>query len=86
MEINLSGDLGDIADLGLTLSETKWLLAALQEEIAATQVREHAVRRPVCSHCGDTGRVKDYRGAWSRRFSVRSRYGFPDFVVPPVAE
>jgi hypothetical protein len=61
MEINRPGDLGDIADLGLTLSETKRLLAALQQEIVAAQVREHAVRRPTCSRCDDACRVKDYR-------------------------
>ena len=34
MEIDRPDDLGDISDLGLTLSETKRLLAALQQEIA----------------------------------------------------
>jgi hypothetical protein len=61
MEINRPGDFDDIADLGLTLSETKRLLAAVQQEIVAAQVREHAARRPLCSRCGDTCRVKDYR-------------------------
>src|ERR1700736_1677559 len=61
MEINRPGDLGDIADLGLTLSEPKRLWAALQQEIAAAQVREHAARKLLCSRCGDTCRVKDYR-------------------------
>jgi hypothetical protein len=61
IEINRPNGLGDIADLGLTQAETKRLLARLQQEIVATQVREHAARRPMCSHCGDTCRVKDYR-------------------------
>jgi hypothetical protein len=61
MEIDRPGGLGDIAALGLTLSETKQLLAALQQEIVAAQVREHATRRPICSRCGGTCRVKDYR-------------------------
>jgi hypothetical protein len=61
MEINRPGDLGDIADLGLTLAETKRLSARLQQEIVATQVSEHAARRPTCSRCGDACRVKDYR-------------------------
>jgi hypothetical protein len=61
MEIDRPDDLGDISDLGLTLSETKRLLAALQQEIAAVQVRHHAARRPICSRCGDACRVKDYR-------------------------
>jgi hypothetical protein len=44
MEINRPDDLGDIADLGLTLAETKRLLARLQQ---------HAARRPTCSRGGD---------------------------------
>jgi hypothetical protein len=48
MEIERSGDLADIADLGLTLAETKRLLAGLQQEIVAAQARDHAVRRPAC--------------------------------------
>ena len=61
MEINRPGDLGDIASLGLTLAEAKRLLAGVQREIVAAQAREHAVRRPDCSRCGDMCRVKDYR-------------------------
>jgi hypothetical protein len=51
----------DIADLGLTLSETKHLLAMPRQEIVAAQVRDHAVRRPTCSRCGGGCRVKDYQ-------------------------
>jgi len=61
MEINRPGDLVDIANLGLTLSEAKRLLAGVQREIVAAQAREHAVRRPDCSRCGSVCRVKDYR-------------------------
>ena len=61
LEIDRPGGLGDIAALGLTLSETKRLLAAFQREIVAAQVREHATRRPICSLCGGACRVKDYR-------------------------
>ena len=61
MEINRPDDLGDIADLGLTLAETKRLLARLQREIIAAQASEHAARRPTCSRCGDACGVKDYR-------------------------
>jgi hypothetical protein len=52
-------DLGDIANLGLTLAERKLLLAALQQEIVAAQARGHAVRRPVCRSCGVVCRTKD---------------------------
>ena len=61
MGIDRPDDLGDIADLGLTLDETKRLLAGLQQEIVAAQVRDHAVRRPTCSRCGGGCRVKDYQ-------------------------
>jgi hypothetical protein len=61
MEIERPDDLTDIADLGLTLSEMKRLLAALQQEIVAPEVRDHAVRRPTCSRCGGSCRVKDYQ-------------------------
>ena len=71
--------------LGLTLPETKRLLAALQQEIVAAQVRDHAVRRPTCSRCGGGCRVKDYRSTWWPRFSARSRCGFPAFAVRRVA-
>jgi hypothetical protein len=61
MKIERPDDLANIADLGLTLSETKRLLAALQQEIVAAQVGDHAVRRPTCSRCGGGCRVKDYQ-------------------------
>jgi hypothetical protein len=61
MEINRPDDLGDIANLGLTLAETKRLLARLQQEIVAAQVSKHAARRPACTRCGDACRVKVYR-------------------------
>jgi hypothetical protein len=47
MEISRPDGLGDIANLGFTLSEAKLLLANVQREIAAAQARDHVVRRPV---------------------------------------
>jgi len=61
LEINRPGDLVDIANLGLTLSEAKRLLAGVQRAIVAAQARSHAVRRPECPRCGGVCRVKDYR-------------------------
>jgi hypothetical protein len=61
MEISRPDDLRDINDLGLTLAETKRLLAGLQQEIVAAQIRDHAVRRPACPRCGVVCRVKDYQ-------------------------
>jgi hypothetical protein len=61
MEIKRPDGLGDIANLGLTLSGTKLLLANVQQEILATQARDHVVRRPDCPHGGGVCHVKDYR-------------------------
>src|ERR1700734_1179736 len=61
MVIERPDNLADIADLGLTLSGTKRLLATLQHEIVAAQVSDHAVRRPTCSRCGGGCRLKDYQ-------------------------
>jgi hypothetical protein len=61
MTISRPDDLGDIANLGLTLAEGKLLLAGLQQEIVAAQARGHAVRRPDCRSCGLVCQVKDYR-------------------------
>ncbi len=61
LKINRPDDLGDIANLGLTLAEGNLLLAGLQQEIVAAQAKGHAVRRPDCRSCGEVCRVKDYR-------------------------
>jgi len=52
MEINRPDDLGDIANLGLTLSEAKRLLAGVQRKIVAAQAREYApeARSPTACH------------------------------------
>jgi hypothetical protein len=61
MEIIRPADLGDIADLGLTLADAKLLLAGLQQVIVTGQARDHAARRPACPRCGEACHVKDYR-------------------------
>jgi hypothetical protein len=61
MEISRPDGVGDIANLGLTLSEAKQLLANVQREIAAAQARNHVVRRPECPRCDAVCHVKDYR-------------------------
>jgi hypothetical protein len=61
MAIERLGDHADIANLGLTLAETRRLLAVLQQEIVAAQVRDHAARRPAFTCCGGACRVKDYQ-------------------------
>src|SRR3954469_12727676 len=59
--IDPSGDLDDIAALGLTLAQGKQLVALVQQEIVAVQSRDHAARRPPCRSCGAACQVKDYR-------------------------
>jgi hypothetical protein len=61
MEIRRPDGLGDIANLRLTLSEAKLVLANVQREIATAQARDHVVRRPDCSRCDGVCRMKDYR-------------------------
>src|SRR4051794_3317850 len=53
--------LTDLGTLGLSLAESKQLLAGIQREIVAAQARVHAVHRPECRGCGAACRVKDYR-------------------------
>jgi hypothetical protein len=61
MMIDRPGDLGDIADLGLTLAQGKQLVALVQQEIVTAQSRDHAARRPDCRTCTTPCQVKDYR-------------------------
>src|SRR3712207_9043329 len=46
MEIGRPNDLRDLANLGLTLSEAKQLLARVQQAVVAAQARDHADLRP----------------------------------------
>ena len=61
IEIHRSSGLADIANLGLTLSEAKELLARVQQAIVAAQARDHAVRRPSCASCSGQCHLKDWR-------------------------
>jgi hypothetical protein len=85
MAIERSDDIADIADLGLTLSETKCLLATLQQEIVAAQVRDHAVRRPTCSRCGGGCRVKDYQDHLAATLFGQLTIRLPAFAVRHLA-
>ena len=66
MEISKSDDLGDIANLRLTIAEAKQLLARVQCEISTAQAREHPVRRPVCSCRDGVCRVKGLSRSFDR--------------------
>jgi hypothetical protein len=59
MKINRPDDLDDIANLGLTVTDGKRVLAGLQREIVAAQAGSHAVRRPKCRSCSGVCHVKD---------------------------
>src|SRR3954449_7768758 len=61
MRIAKPDTLADLGTLGLSLAESKQLLAGIQREIVAAQARVHAVHRPECRGCGASCRVKDYR-------------------------
>src|SRR3954469_7931732 len=61
LKIERPGDLGDLADLGLTHAEGKQLLARAQQAVVAAQSRDHAVHRPRCRTCGAVCHLKDYR-------------------------
>src|SRR3954469_15158667 len=61
MVIDRSGDLGDIADLGLSLAQGKQLVAVVQQAIVTAQSRDHALRRPDCRTCTTPCQIKDYR-------------------------
>ena len=60
MAISRPDDLGDIANLGLTLAEAKLLLAQVQQQLVAEQATTHATIRPDCRSCGGTCHVKDW--------------------------
>jgi len=61
MEISRPDGLGDIANLGLTLSEAKQLLVRVQQDVVAAQADNHAMFRPDCQSCGGRCHVKDWR-------------------------
>ena len=82
MEVHRPDDVSDIADLGLTLSEAKRLLARVQQEIVAGQARDHSVQRPECLHCGRACRVKDYRDHAVATLFGRVTVRLPRFRCP----
>jgi hypothetical protein len=61
MAISRPDGLGDIADLGITLSEAKQLLVQVQQQVVADQASTHAMFRPNCRSCGGTCQVKDWQ-------------------------
>ena len=82
LEIIRPSDLGDIAALGLTLSEGKRLLALVQQEIVAAQGRNHATRRPICRSVGRRARSRITARTRSPPCSARSRSGCRASAAP----
>jgi hypothetical protein len=61
MAISRPDGLGDVANLGMTLSEAKQLLGQVQQQVVADQANTHAMFRPNCRSCGGTCHVKDWQ-------------------------
>ena len=83
LEIVGRSDPGDIAALGVTLSQGRQLLALIQQAVVAAQCRELATRRPSCARpcvrSRTTARVR------SPPRSVRSPSACPASAVPAAA-
>jgi hypothetical protein len=61
MVISRPDGVGNIADLGLTLTEAKQLLVQVQQEVVAAQARQHTLFRPDCQSCSGKCHVKGWR-------------------------
>src|SRR3984957_14100539 len=61
MPISRPDGLGEIANLGLTLTEAKLLLAQVQQQVVAMQAHDHAMFRPDCQSCGERYHAKGWR-------------------------
>ena len=65
------------ATLGLTLAESKSLLATVQQELVESQLHCHAQAQRLCPQCGKQRALKDYRPA-----CFESLFGGVDLRVP----
>jgi hypothetical protein len=65
------------ATLGLTLAESKSLLATVQQELVESQLHCHAQAQRICPQCGKRRALKDYRPA-----CFESLFGGVDLRVP----
>jgi hypothetical protein len=54
MAIGRPDDLGEIANLGLTLAEAKLLLVQVRQEVVAAQAHHQAMFRPDCHMTPDS--------------------------------
>ena len=81
MEINRPDGASTMADLGLTLSEAKQLLARVQHAIVAAQAGDVAARRSECPSCSDRCYVDGWRCDLLATRLARSRYNCRGFVA-----
>ncbi len=58
------------AAVGLTLADSKRILAALQHDLVQAQAEEYCRQRRVCSHCRSQRPLKDVR---ARRLVIPTR-------------
>jgi hypothetical protein len=80
MVIDRLGDLGDIADLGLTLAQGKQLAALVQQKIVTAQSRDHDGR--CVAPAEPLARSRITAPTRSPPCSVRSRSGCPASAAP----
>ena len=80
MTISRPDGVGDIANLGLTLAESKLLLAQLQQQPVAEQANTHATFRPDCGACVGTCQVKDWQPHRIATLLGEARLKLPRFL------
>ena len=73
----LRPEASELAEMGLSLAESKQLLAQLQQELVVRQFEATTQQRRHCGECGTKRAIKDYHGA---RF--RSLFGDIQLRVP----
>ena len=74
--------LGDIANLGLTLSEAKQVLASVQQAVVSGQVDRHVLLRPCCRCCAGKCHLKDWRGHCIATLFGQVTVQLPRFLCP----
>ena len=67
------------ATLGLTLAESKCLLANIQQELVESQVQCYVLKQRCCTRCGTQRTIKDYHTV-----CFKSLFGGVSLRVPPL--
>ena len=82
MEICRPEGLVDIANLGLTLSEAKQVLANVQRAVVSGQVDSHGPQQPCCRSCAEKCHLKDWRGHHIATLFGKVTVRLPRFLCP----